>query len=514
MPMAKAKTLPKESPKTRPPIVVILGHVDHGKTSILDKIRETKVAEGEAGGITQHIGAYQATHKEQKITFLDTPGHEAFTAIRSRGAKVADIAVLVVAADEGVKPQTKEAVEIIQKAEIPFIVAINKIDKEAANPDNVKQALAELEVFVEGYGGQVPVILLSAKTGQGIDELLEMIALVAELEELPYHADGPAKGILIESRKDPRRGIIANAIVQEGTLRVNEWIIAGHAYGRIKSLENFLGKSIREALPSEPCSILGWDILPHIGQIFESTTDRAIAEKTALAAGEFGQTALFERAQPSEEQAPKKIYNLIIKADVNSSLEAIDYVLKTIQSEEVDYKVISYGVGNISASDIKDARTTGASVIGFHVVLSDTIKLMAERERVFVKTFDIIYELVATVREQMSTLLEPIIERTSLGRIKILGIFKQDGRSQIVGGKVTQGKAVRGEHVEVMRNSTLIASGRIGQLQQAKADVTEVAEGFECGLRFDPIKSETKTPLIALGDVLEIFHEEIIKRSL
>lgn len=503
----------KEEATTRPPIVVILGHVDHGKTSILDRIRSSKIADKEAGGITQHIGAYQIEHEGKKITFLDTPGHEAFTAIRSRGAKVADIAILVVAADEGVKPQTKEAIRIINETATPFIVAINKIDKEGANPARVHQELAEQQVFVEGYGGQVPVIELSAKTGQGINELLEMILLVAELEAVTTEHSGLAEGIIIDSRKDSRRGILATAIIQKGILHVGDYIAAGSAFGRIKALENFLGKSITSAQPSEPCIILGWETMPYLGQTVQAMATRDLAEKAAIAAQTLG-TTLFAH----EALKDKKVANLTIKADVNSSLEAIDHVLRTITSEEVDYKVVSYGIGAISISDVQNAQAIQGSVIGFNVAIEDSARQLAEREHIIIKSFNIIYELVETVRSIMSELLEPEIKRNDLGKLKVLALFKSDGKSQIVGCRVTQGKALRGSLIDVFRSGVLILQGKLGQLQHNKADVAEVSEGMELGMRFDPIKIVGINPrvhgIVAVGDVLEVYSEEKIKRSL
>ncbi len=505
--------------KTRPPVIVILGHVDHGKTSILDAIRTSKIAAKEAGGITQHIGAYQAEHEGKKITFLDTPGHEAFTAIRSRGARVADIAILVVAADEGIKPQTKEAIQIIQKTNIPHIVAINKMDKEGANPARVRQELAEQQIFVEGYGGNVPVIELSAKTGDGINALLEMILLVAELEDFKAPVAGPAKGVVIESHKDNRRGTHATVLVQEGMLKIGDWLSAGTASGKVKSLENFLGKTITEAHPSEPCVIVGWDTMPALGQTFEVVASKDIAEKNALEASLAAPKNLFvQESSDTTITTPKKIAYLIIKADVNSSLEAIDQVLRTIHSEEVTYRVMSYGVGDINKNDMDNARTGHASVIGFNVKIEEASRQMAERDHTTVRTFSIIYELVEVVREIMSELLEPEIKRTDLGRIKILALFKQEGKSQIIGGKVTQGKAVRGSMIDVLRNNKLILVGKLGQLQHNKQDVTEVTEGMETGMRFDLIRSELTNPrvptTVAVGDILEIYAEERIKRSL
>ncbi len=537
---------------TRPPIVVVLGHVDHGKTSILDKIRQTKVAEKETGGITQHIGAYQIEvetptprhdvgstgsrpRASGKITFLDTPGHEAFSAIRSRGARVADVAVLVVAADEGVKSQTKETIQIIKEAKIPFVVAINKTDKEGANPMRVKQELAEQEVMVEGYGGTVPTVELSARTGEGINELLEMILLVAELEELQTPMEVPAKGVVIESHKDSRRGLVATGIVMEGELKVGDWISAGNALGKVKSLENFLGKPIVIATASQPCAILGWEIAPGVGQEFKVATSHEEAEKNSLAEAALGPVNMFAReietpvpsagggatGQAEGEITNKKVANLIIKADVQSSLEAIDQVLKAIHSEEIGYNVVNYGVGTINDADIKNAVATKASIIGFRVNIDESVRQMAERERISAQTFDIIYGLAEAVRSIMSELLEPEIKRIPLGKMKIIAIFKNLGKSQVVGGKVTQGKAVRGAMIDVIRNGTLLITGKLGQLQHDKADVAEVAEGLEAGIRFDLPASPAKSAqsigipmLIKEGDVLEIYEEEKIKRSI
>ncbi len=506
----------QEVVSVRPPIVVVLGHVDHGKTSILDKIRQTKVAQGEAGGITQHIGAYQVEHQSKKITFLDTPGHEAFSAIRSRGAKVADIAILVVAADEGVKPQTKEAIQIIKDAGLPFVVAINKIDKEGANPAKVRQELAEQEVQVEDYGGTVPVIELSARKGEGINELLEMILLVAELEELNAPMDVPAKGVVIESHLDSKRGLVATLIIQEGELKTGDWVSAGHAIGRVKSLQDFLGKPIGIAIASQPCIMLGWEIAPSVGQELQVVSDKEAAQSFATTQTSIGPLTLFKKEVSTEEQKTnKKIANLIIKADVQSSLEALDQVLKTIHSEEVDYNIVEYGVGPIGDNDIKNARSNGASIVGFHVEIGSSAKQLAERDGVKIQTFDIIYELAEAVRLIMADMLDPEIKRIPLGKLKILAVFKNTGKSQIVGGRVTQGKILRGTMADVIRNGTVLLTGKLGQLQHNKADVAEVGEGLEAGIRFDLAAGSTGIPiLIKEGDVLEIYQEEKIKRTI
>ncbi len=498
---------------SRPPVVVILGHVDHGKTSILDKIRQTKVAQKEAGGITQHIGAYQAEINGKKITFLDTPGHEAFTAIRSRGAKVADVAVLVVAADEGIKPQTKEAIQIIKQAELPFVVALNKIDKDAANPQKIKQELAENEVMVEGYGGQVPIVEVSARTGEGMDHLLDLILLLAELEELTSPMETPANGVVIESHMDKRRGLVATLIVQSGELNVGDWVSAGIAIGKVKSLEDFLGKNIKLAIASEPCLTTGWESAAKVGQEFQVVPNRQDAEKISAIAAESAPAMLFATESSGADIATnKKIANLIVKTDVQSSLEAIDQVLRTIKSEEVGYKVMNYGVGNITDADIKNASASNAGIVGFHVDIEDSAKNSAEREKIKFATYDIIYELVEGVRHIMSELLEPEIKRVSLGKLKILALFKgADTKSQIVGGKITQGKAVRGATVDVIRNGTILMTGKLGQLQQSKEDVPEVKEGLEAGIRFDIMGTPVE---LKEGDILEVYEEERIERSL
>lgn len=491
----------------RPPIVVILGHVDHGKTTLLDTIRKTRVAEKEAGGITQHVGAYQAEANGKTITFLDTPGHEAFTAIRSRGATVADVAVLVVAADEGVKPQTEEAIKIIKDTETPYVVAITKTDKEGANPQKVRQELAEAEVLVEDYGGQVPIVELSARKGDGVDQLLETILLLAEVEELTAATTGPAQGFVLESHLDSRRGTVATVLVQSGQLQIGDWVAAGLAIAKIRSMEDFLGKAIKSALPSQPCVVTGWELAPSVGQKFLAVASHNDA--LALAKSATPQGTPFSQLPSS---APKTA-NIIIKADVQSSLEAMDQVLRTITSDEVQYRVVDYGVGKIGDGDVKNAKAKNAAIIGFHVPVESAAKLSAEHQHVRIESRDIIYELVEIVRDIMADMLDPEIRRTPLGKLKILALFDIQGKSQIVGGKITSGKAVRGAMVEVTRGSNIVSTGKLVQLQQKKADVTEVAEGLECGLRYEG-PMDTPQAIIRVGDVLEIYSEEKIKRSI
>jgi len=510
---------PFDHAQGKPPVVVILGHVDHGKTKILDFIRQTKVAEGEAGGITQHIGAYQIETRDKgqgtsRITFLDTPGHEAFSAIRSRGATVADIAVLVVAADESVKPQTVEAIKIIEETKIPFIVAINKIDKENANPLKVKQDLAEKNVLVEDWGGKTPVVEVSAKTGQGIDALLDMILLVAEIEARPQLEQGASSAVVIESHMDKRRGFVATLLVQSGFLGVNDWITAGSQAVRIKFMEDFMGKSIAQAEPSQPIVVLGWENAPTVGEKVVRVGSREEALILAEKQLQLGKPNIFVQ-ETGPAKSAVKVLNLIVKADVTSSLEAIDQVLRTIKSEEVGYRVVDYGASDISESDIKKAAAMKAAVLGFHTEIDPSAKSLAEREGVTVEVFQIIYELMESVKKKMSDLLDPEIKRVSLGKLKVLALFKKEVKSQVVGGKVTSGKIKRGAMIDVLRNNQAVSTGRLSQLQQQKADVEEVAEGLEAGVRFDfQVKNITPNMYIREGDVLEVYEEEKIRRSL
>ncbi len=502
----------KNGTKTRPPIVVVLGHVDHGKTTLLDTIRKTKVAEKESGGITQHIGAYQSEINGRLITFLDTPGHEAFTAIRSRGVKVADVAVLVVAADEGIKPQTKEAIGIIKNENIPVIVAINKIDKEGANVQKVKQELAAEGILTEDWGGKVPAVEISAKQNRNIDDLLEMIILVSDLEDLKEDLSLPAEGVIIESHLDKNRGYVATALVQKGTIKPGDWIVVGTGIGKIKSMDDFTGKILSHGLPSQPVRIIGWSFAPGIGQKFITSNSKDDAEKISV--GNKDQAPLFQLfKEKGAIEENKKTLKIIFKADVASSLEAIEAALGSIASQEVVCQVVGHDIGNISENDAKMAAGSKAQVIGFRVSIDASAKKLSEKENVKLTVFDIIYELIEYVRKEMGDLLDPEIKRTALGRLKVLAIFKQDSRSQIIGGKVVSGKISRGSLADVLRNNNKILSGRITQLQHNKEDVQDVKEGFECGLKFEPMKDQPSWD-IKEGDVLDIYSEEKITRSL
>lgn len=496
----------------RPPVVVVLGHVDHGKTKILDVIRKTSIAEKESGGITQHIGAYQTEVKEKLITFLDTPGHEAFAAIRSRGAKVADVAILVIAADEGVKPQTKEAIGVIKDSDIPFVVAINKIDKEGSNVQKVKQDLATENVLVEDWGGKVPIVEISAKQNKNIEELLEMILLVAELEDLKEDLSLPARGIIIESNLDERRGYAATVLVQKGILKIGDWITAGTIIGKIKMMEDFLGKSVDQAVPAQPVRILGWPSAPAVGRELFSAQSKD--EALALAAENTNLAPLFQffKSGPESSTGGKKVLNIIFKSDVSSSLEAIEAALGAIKSEEVVCRVVSYDMGNISENDVKFAIGTRSMVVGFRVSVDDSAKRIAEKENIKVAVFNIIYELIEYVRKEMSELLEPEVRRIPLGKIKILAVFKNESKYQIIGGKVISGKIIRGSFADVLRNNAKLLNGKIIQLQQNKQDMSEVSEGLECGMKFE--KTTPSEWEIKEGDILEIYDEEKIARTL
>lgn len=488
----------------RPPVVVILGHVDHGKTSILDYIRKTKVAEKEAGGITQHIGAYQIEQNGKKITFIDTPGHEAFSAMRSRGAEVADIAVLVVAAEEGIKPQTKEAIKHIKKTGIPLIVALNKIDKKEAQPEKVKGELAKNDIVVESLNGEVPSVNLSAKTGQGIDELLEMIILVAEMQELKGQPDQPASGVIIESYSDERRGATATLLVKKGTLQNKDVVGTDSAFGRIKTMEDFQFNPLEKATPSTPVVVTGFNQVPQVGEKFLTfdsleTAQERVKRKTAKRK-EDKEVFVFE--------PDKKILNIILKADVQGSLEAIKESFKGIPADEVVLRVLKAEVGEITESDIKLAESAQAKIVGFRTKASPTIQQLAQQKKVRIMLFEVIYELIQGVRELLSKFLEPEIIKNVLGQLKVLALFQTEKDRQVIGGKVTKGQVKKGALIDVIRESKKVGQGKIAQLQRNKKDVDEVAKDQECGILF---KGNVK---IEKGDTLEIYEEEKQKREI
>ena len=488
----------------RPPIVVIVGHIDHGKTTLIDFIRKSKIAEKESGGITQHIGAYQVEHQNRIITFLDTPGHEAFSAIRARGSKVADIAIVVVSADEGVKAQTKEAIGHVKDANIPFIVAINKMDKPEANPNKVRQELTEIGVLLEGWGGQTPVVEISAKTGKNVEELLEMVLLIADMENYKSSSCGPAQGIVIESHLDNRRGFVATLLVQSGTLKINDCVSTGRTFARIKMMESFTGQNVQSATPSQPVLTLGWNEAPELGEQFNVASCLSEAEKNAKQNTNNIQP-LFVRDTNDKD---KKTLNIIIKADVRSSLEAIDHCIKGIKHDEVNYRVLSHGVGNVTEADIKTASTSKAIIYGFHVETETSAKKLAEKLNIKTKNIQIIYDLIEELRKDMSYLLSPEIKRTTLGKMQVLVLFKKSTNYQIVGARVISGLIKRGCLIDAIRGGAVIASGRLTQLQENKNDIPEARERMEVGIKFEG------TPIINEKDVLEAYEEEKIRRNI
>ncbi|GEM00811.1 translation initiation factor IF-2 [Halolactibacillus halophilus] len=501
--------------KERPPVVTIMGHVDHGKTTLLDSIRNTRVTEGEAGGITQHIGAYQIrTDAGKKITFLDTPGHAAFTSMRSRGAQVTDIAILVVAADDGVMPQTVEAINHAKAAEVPIIIAVNKMDKEGANPDRVMQELTEYELISEDWGGDTIFVPMSALQGEGIEELLEMILLVAEVEELKANANRRADGTVIEAELDKGRGAVASLLVQNGTLKVGDPIVVGNTFGRVRAMVSDLGKRIKKAGPSTPVEITGLNHVPQAGDRFVVFED----EKTARQIGELRQQKQLEerRGEQSKvsledlfekiKQGDIKDLNIILKADVQGSAEALAASLMKIDVEGVKINIIHTGAGAITESDIILASASNAIVIGFNVRPDNNAKKAAETENVDVRLHRIIYKAIEEIEQAMQGMLDPEFEEKVIGQAEVRETFKVSKIGTIAGSYVTEGKITRDAGVRVIRDGVVVFEGEIDTLKRFKDDVKEVATNYECGVtlkNFHDIKE---------GDVFECFVMQEIKR--
>lgn len=503
----KKNTAPETKTMVRPPIVVIMGHIDHGKTTILDWYRKTKVVDKESGGITQHIGAYEVMHHGKKITFIDTPGHEAFSKIRSRGAKIADIAILVVAAEEGVKPQTREAIQIIQQNNLPFVVALNKMDKPEANPERVKQELAKEEVLIESYGGKVPLVEISAKQGTRMDDLLEMLLLLAEIEHLDADPQKPAEGVVIEAHRDARRGVSTTLLVRNGTLKKQDFLVIGRILEPIKMLADFLGTDASEIGPSSPALLAGLNEVPMVGDLFYAFSTRSAAEEfmRSLPAEVPRETAKTSLPVKSE----KPIFNVILKADVVGSKEALEDALQKLDSETVGIRVLKTEVGDIGEFDVKFALATErVTIIGFKVKVDSSTKELAKNNNIRIVTGEVIYDILDAIKKEMNELVPPEIKRTELGRAKILKIFKKDGARQIVGGRVEEGILQKGAKAEIKRAREVIGSGTIAQLQSQKRDVESVERGLEFGILI-----ESKTALQE-GDIVEIFKEEIIKQTL
>ncbi len=502
--------------KERPPVVVVMGHVDHGKTRTLDAIRKTHVMEGESGGITQHIGAYMVEKKGKPLSFIDTPGHEAFTVMRSRGAKVADIAILVVAADDGVQPQTKEAINIITAAKLPFIVAMNKIDKSDADPNRVMGQLAEVGVTVEEWGGKVPMARISAKVGTGIDELLDLVLLVAEVEKerIMSNPDARAAGTIIESHVDKGEGPVATAIIQNGTLHRNDWLgIAGNAYGRVRMMRDWNGKALEEATPGMPVKILGFKVAPSVGDIMEVPENPKDLEVKKMKTVSRQTTDSFTatKAQPTEgEESNKKIeLNLVIKTDVLGSLEAILGMLEKIKHDLVGVTVVQKGLGNITESDIERAANSKPSVVyGFNVMLPTAIEVAAREKGTEVKMYKVIYDLFDDVIARLNTLLPQEKIVTELGVAEVAAVFRTETNRMVVGLRTKEGKLVTGAKVRVFRGAELEGDGIIESLQSGKSVVKEIGAGMECGMSY-----AGKVKLMP-GDKLEAFTEELKARKL
>lgn len=500
----------------RAPIITVMGHVDHGKTSLLDYIREARVAEGEAGGITQHVGAYEVLHNEKKITFLDTPGHEAFTAMRSRGAQATDIVILVVAADDSVMPQTIEAINHAKAAGVPMVVAINKMDKPGASPDKIKQQLSDHSVIVEDWGGSTQFALVSAKTGMGIADLLEKVVIEAELLELKANPDRRADGVVLESRLDKGKGIVANILVQNGTLKVGDPFVAGPCYGRVRAMENDLGVRITEAGPATPVQLTGFDEMPQAGDKIRVATDEKAAKEIAN-----------QRQQIRREQALRKTkhmtlddlsrrmalgevseLNIIIKADVDGSIEALSGALQKLGTEEVSVSIIHTGAGAISESDVLLASASDAIIIGFQVRPTAQARKLAENEEIDVRLFSVIYDAVDEVRDALEGLLSPEIKEQIMGSVEVREIFKVSKVGTIAGCYVTDGKIDRNNPLRIIRDGVVIYDGEIGALKRFKEDVKEVSSGYECGISIRNYND------LKVGDSFESYKMTEEKRTL
>jgi translation initiation factor IF-2 len=502
----------------RPPVVTIMGHVDHGKTTLLDAIREASVVETEAGGITQHIGAYQADHDGRKITFLDTPGHEAFTAMRARGANVTDVAVLVVAADDGVKPQTQESIAHARAAEVPIVVAVNKVDKPDADPQRVRQELTQEDLQPEEWGGTTQYSDVSAKEKQNLDDLLEKVLLVADAElELKANPNAEASGPIIESRLDVGRGPVATMLVQRGTLRVGDAIVAGDAWGKVRALHTFRGEKVKDARPGDPIEIIGFDKPPAAGEHARVVENERQARHLANLRGErvrreqlaqrraagVSLETLFSQMQEGGVQD----LNLVVKGDVDGSVEAAVSELQKIQHPEVRVNVIHTGVGGISENDVMLAAASNAMVVGFNVRPNAEARASAEREGVEIRTYSVIYRLTEDIEQALVGMLRPVTTEETLGEAEVRQLFRVSRLGTIAGSYVTSGLVRRGVKVRVIRDGTVIYDTSIAQLKRFKDDVREVEEGFECGILLDGFND------VKEGDVLEAYEIREIERT-
>lgn len=513
---ARVKLAVSDHAQSRPPVVAVMGHVDHGKTSLLDAIRSANVVKGEAGGITQHISAYQIDHKGRKITFLDTPGHEAFAAIREHGAQLTDIVILVVAADDGIKPQTIEAIRYARKAGVKIIVAANKIDKEGADVNRLKQQLSEHQLLVEEWGGDTIVQEVSAKTKQGIPELLDMVLLVTDVEELKADTDVPARGLIIEAHVETGRGPVAHALVEAGVLKPGQFVVAGGSYAKVRNLESTTGGALKEAGPSSPVSITGFKTLPEFGDEFVVVPNEKIARQQSGATHEERHTATSRGASSSEllriinRSNELQELNVIVKADVQGSLTSVIDSLKGLDTAEVAVRVVSSGVGAITDNDLRLAHTSDAVVYGFNVTAPSNIRQQASRDKVDLRLYKVIYELIDDVKNDLERLLSPEIIETELGRLVIRGIFNTTRSAVIAGGEVTKGKLQSPALASVYRGDEKLMDVEVTGLKRGPAEAKEVFEGEMCGISLaTPSRLELQE-----GDRIELFTREAVKRSL
>jgi translation initiation factor IF-2 len=502
----------------RPPVVTIMGHVDHGKTSLLDAIRETEVVAGEAGGITQHIGAYQVHHAGKEITFLDTPGHEAFTAMRARGAKVTDLAVIVVAADDGVKPQTEEAIDHAKAAEVPIIVAVNKIDKEGAQPERVRTEMTQHGLQPSEWGGEIEFVDVSAKTREGLDSLLDTIQLVTDLEELKANRDVEASGAVIESKLDPGRGPVVTILIQRGTLKVGDALVAGAHFGRVRAMHDFIGNKLKRALPGQPVEVLGFDGVPEAGEhvrVVENERrarqlagERANRLKTEALARRSGRKVSLEDVFKLAQEGTVKELGLVVKADVAGSLEAIEDEIAKLPQQEVKVNIIHRGVGGINESDVMLASASEGVILAFNVRPVGDARQIADREGVEIRSYAVIYRAIEELRAAMQGMLEPAEVETPLGQAEVRQLFKASKIGTIAGSFITEGKVTRGARVRVVREGTVIFDTTIDSLRRFNDDAREVAAGFECGIVLTNFQD------LREGDVLESYETRQVEREL
>ncbi len=514
--IVREKPVASKSAGQRPPVVAVMGHVDHGKTSLLDNIRGASVVKSEAGGITQHISAYMVKHGDRQITFLDTPGHEAFAALREHGAALTDVVVIVVAADDGIKPQTIEAIRFARKAGVKIIVAINKIDKEGADINRIKQQLSEQDLLIEEWGGDIVVTPVSAKTGEGVPHLLDMILLVADVEDLRADTDVPAQGLIIEAHMEQGRGSVAEALVEAGTLKPGQFVVAGSSYARIRNLESTSGEVLKEAGPSTPVLMTGFKSLPEFGDTFQAVADektaRAQASQSATeqqrgARMDINSGELIRMINRSNEVNE---LNVIIKADVQGSLTSVIDSLKALDTEEVAIRVVGSGVGTINENDVHLAATTGAILYGFHVQMPTNIKQLAARDKVRIRLYKVIYELIDDAKAELQLLLAPEIVETELGRLVVKGVFKTTKTEVICGGEVSKGKLTVPALVRVVRDKETIAEVQATLLKRGPQETKEVFEGDLCGVSL----ATTSKLEIQEGDHLEFFSRETVARTL